>query len=83
MRVLYFAWVRERVGLAEEEVAVPDGIVTVGDLIEWLKQRDEGYAMAFSDLRAVRAAADQEHVPLTHPVAGVRELAFFPPVTGG
>jgi molybdopterin synthase sulfur carrier subunit len=83
MRILYFAWVRERVGLAEEEITVPDGIATVGDLVEWLRQRDEGYAMAFADLRAVRAAADQEHVPLGHPLTGVKELAFFPPVTGG
>ncbi|MFO1090528.1 MAG: molybdopterin converting factor subunit 1 [Hyphomicrobiales bacterium] len=83
MRVLYFAWVRERVGLAEEEISVPDGLATVADLIDWLKQRDEGYAFAFADLRAIRAAADQEHVPLDHPLKGVRELAFFPPVTGG
>lgn len=83
MRVLYFAWVRERVGLAEEDIAVPEGVATVADLIEWMRQRDEGYANAFADLRVIRAAADQEHVPLDHPISGVRELAFFPPVTGG
>jgi molybdopterin synthase sulfur carrier subunit len=83
MRILYFAWVRERIGIAEEEIAPPDGVATVGALVDWLKQRDEGYALAFADLSAIRAAADQEHVPLDHPLAGVKELAFFPPVTGG
>jgi molybdopterin synthase sulfur carrier subunit len=83
MRILYFAWVRQRTGVAEEEVEIPTGLTTVADLIEWLKGRDEGFGHAFSELRAVRAAVDQEHVPFSHPLEGAREIAFFPPVTGG
>ena len=83
MKVLYFAWVRQRTGVAEEEVDPPSGVETVGDLIEWLKGRDEGYRFAFSDTRAIRAAVNQEHVPLDHPLRDAREVAFFPPVTGG
>jgi molybdopterin synthase sulfur carrier subunit len=83
MRILYFAWVRERMGRAHEEIAVPPGVVTVRDLIGWLKDRDDGGRLAFADMRVIRAAADQEHVPLDHPLADVKELALFPPVTGG
>jgi molybdopterin synthase sulfur carrier subunit len=83
MRILYFAWVRQRVGHGEEQADLPDHIATVGDLIGWLKSRDEGYAAAFADLRAIRAAVDQEHVGIDHPLAGAREVAFFPPATGG
>ena len=83
MKVLYFAWVRQRTGIAEEELDPPAGVATVGDLIEWLKGRDEGYRFAFADTRVIRAAVDHEHVPLDHPLAGAREIAFFPPVTGG
>jgi len=83
MKLLYFAWVRERMGRAEEEVAVPPQLATVRDLIGWLADRDDGGRLAFTDPRVIRAAADHEHVPLDHPLAGVRELALFPPVTGG
>jgi molybdopterin synthase sulfur carrier subunit len=83
MRILYFAWVRQRVGLAEETAEVPGDVTTVADLIAWLKTRDEGYEAAFGDLRAIRAAVDQEHVGFDHPLEGAREVAFFPPVTGG
>ena len=83
MKLLYFAWVRERMGRAEEEVAFPPDVATVRDLIGWLEDRDEGGRLAFTDPRVIRAAADQEHVPLDHPLAGVREMALFPPVTGG
>ena len=83
MRILYFAWVRQRVGHAEETADVPAHVHTVGDLVDWLKTRDEGYEAAFADLRTIRAAVDQEHVTLDHPLAGAREVAFFPPVTGG
>lgn len=83
MKVLYFAWVRQRTGVGEENVEVPAHVATVGELIEWLKGRHEGYDAAFADLRAIRAAVDQEHVALDHPLAGAREVAFFPPVTGG
>ena len=83
MKVLYFAWVRERMGRASEEIAVPNDVTTVRDLILWLRDRDANGAQAFAELKAIRAAADQEHVPLDHPLHGVRELALFPPVTGG
>jgi len=83
MRILYFAWVRERMGRAHEDIAVPADVRTVRDLIGWLRERDEGGRLAFADTRMIRAAADQEHVGLDHPLAGVRELALFPPVTGG
>jgi sulfur-carrier protein len=83
MKILYFAWVRQRVGMAEETLAPPDDVTTVAGLIDWLKSRDEGYANAFADLRVIRAAVNQQLVPLDAPLAGAREIAFFPPVTGG
>ncbi len=83
MKVLYFAWVRQRTGLAEEVIDPPAQLKTVGDLMNWLKTRGEGYEFAFSEPKAIRAAVDQEHVSFDHPLAGAREVAFFPPVTGG
>jgi sulfur-carrier protein len=83
MRILYFAWVRQRVGITEETLAPPEDVTTVAGLIEWLKSRDESYANAFADLRVIRAAVDQQLVPLDAPLAGAHEVAFFPPVTGG
>jgi molybdopterin synthase sulfur carrier subunit len=83
MRVLYFAWVRQRVGIAEENLDAPPEIETVRDLIEWLKTRGDAYAYAFADLRLIRAAVNQTHVKLDHALKGAREIAFFPPVTGG
>ena len=83
MKVLYFAWVRQRTGVGEEDIDPPAGVDTVGDLMNWLKTRHDGYLAAFADPRAIRAAVDQEHVALDHPLAGAREVAFFPPVTGG
>jgi sulfur-carrier protein len=82
-RLLYFARVRQIVGKGEEEVELPGSLNTVSDVISWLKQRDEGYAHAFSDMRIIRAAVDQSHKPLDAPIRGAREIAFFPPVTGG
>ncbi len=79
--VLYFAWVRERIGVPREQVATD--AATVADLIEELKAREERYALAFSDLRALRVAVDQELTDFDAPIAGVREVAFFPPMTGG
>ena len=81
MRVLYFAWLRERIGLPREEVET--GAVTVADLVEELKAREERYAMAFADVSAVRVALDQELSSFDAPLDGVREVAFFPPMTGG
>lgn len=79
--VLYFAWVRERIGVPREQVDTD--AATVADLIEELKAREERYALAFSDLRALRVAVDQELTDFDAPLAGVREVAFFPPMTGG
>lgn len=81
--VRYFAWVRERVGRAEEEVAVPADVATVGELARWLATRGPGYAEAFRRADVVRAALDQTHVKPSASLAGAREVAFFPPVTGG
>ncbi|MDT1063245.1 molybdopterin converting factor subunit 1 [Paracoccus sp. CPCC 101403] len=79
--VLYFAWLRERVGQARERVETE--AVTVRDLVAELAARDEWHAAALSDLTAVRVAVDQELADLDAPLAGAREIAFFPPMTGG
>ena len=81
MDVLYFAWVRERIGLQREQVETTAR--TVMDLIEELKAREERYALAFSDLKSLRVALDQKLSSFDAPLAGVREVAFFPPMTGG
>lgn len=81
--VRYFAWVRERIGRSEETLAVPEAIATVGDLIAWLTARGPEYAHAFDKPRVIRAAIDQSHVRHDALIAGAREIAFFPPVTGG
>jgi len=77
----YFAWLRERIGTGHEKLETD--AATVGELIEELKARDEAYAFAFSDLGTIRAAVDQELVGLDAPLAGAKEIAFFPPMTGG
>ncbi|MEI2808264.1 molybdopterin converting factor subunit 1 [Albidovulum sp.] len=79
--VLYFAWVRERIGLPREKVET--GAATVADLVEELKAREDRYAAAFADTRSLRVALDQELSDFSAPLAGVREVAFFPPMTGG
>ncbi|HRN84957.1 MAG TPA: molybdopterin converting factor subunit 1 [Hyphomicrobium sp.] len=81
--VRYFAWVRERVGRAEEQIALPADVATVGELARWLATRGPEYAEAFRRADVVRAALDQVHVKPSAPLAGAREVAFFPPVTGG
>jgi molybdopterin synthase sulfur carrier subunit len=83
MQLLYFAWVRERVGMGAEQVTPPLEVVTVADLVGWLSTRSEGHAAAFADPSRLRAAIDQAFVPLDTPIAGAREVAIFPPVTGG
>ena len=83
MKLLYFAWVRERIGKADEEVAPPAGVTTVSDLMTWLAGRGEEYAYAFENPRVIRAAIDRNHVQPATPIAGAREIAFFPPMTGG
>ncbi|SIO47077.1 molybdopterin synthase subunit MoaD [Rhodovulum sp. ES.010] len=79
--VLYFAWVRERIGLPKERVET--SAATVAELVEELKAREERYAAAFADLSALRVAVDQDLAEFDAPLAGVREVAFFPPMTGG
>ena len=81
--LLYFAWVREAIGVAEERVAVPDGVSDVAGLIDWLASVSDGHARAFADRGRLRAAVDQLFVALDAPIAGAREIAIFPPVTGG
>lgn len=83
MKLLYFAWVRERVGTAAEEIDCPAAVATVDDLIGWLAARGGGYAEAFESKALVRAAVNHEHVDVSHPVTDDDEVAFFPPVTGG
>jgi sulfur-carrier protein len=83
MKLLYFAWVRERVGKAEEDVTVPSSVSTVGDLMAWLSGRGEEYAYAFENARVIRAAIDKRHVKADTAIQGAREIAFFPPMTGG
>jgi len=83
MKLLYFAWVRERVGKADEIVEPPASVKTVGDLVDWLVQRGEEYEHAFENRRVIRTAIDQAHVKPETPIAGAREIAFFPPMTGG
>jgi molybdopterin synthase sulfur carrier subunit len=83
LTVLYFAWVKEKVGLGEETVDVPSGIATVADLMDWLSARTPGHAAALSNRKLVKAAVNQTHAPLTSQLDGATEVAFFPPVTGG
>jgi len=83
VKILYFAWVREKTGKAEEILDLPAGVQTVADLVAWLKERGPEYAEAFARPGVVRTAVDQTHVQPTASIAGAREIAFFPPVTGG
>ena len=79
----YFAWVREKAGLGEEVVDLPEHAATIADVIAWLKSRGPEYAEAFERSDVIRAAIDHTHVKHSAPVQGAREIAFFPPVTGG
>lgn len=83
MKLLYFAWLRSKTGIGEENVSPPAGIATVGELLDWLAGRGPGYAAALADRRVVRVAVNQEYVGPDHPVAPGDEVALFPPVTGG
>jgi molybdopterin synthase sulfur carrier subunit len=83
VKLVYFAWVRERIGRAQEEAELPSQIATIADLIGWFKARGEGYAEAFANERVVRAAIDHVHAKPDTALAGAREIAFFPPMTGG
>lgn len=83
LRILYFAWIRERIGKSEEEIDLPASITTAGDLIEWLRGKGEEYALAFDNPKIVRIAFDKVHVQPAARIGGAREIAFFPPMTGG
>jgi molybdopterin synthase sulfur carrier subunit len=83
MRLRYFAWVRERVGRAEEEIDLPDEVGSVAELMSWLAARDEGYAAAFAEPTIIRTALDHDHVDHGTRLGQAREVAFFPPMTGG
>jgi len=81
MQVLYFAWVRERIGVPKEQIET--SATTVADLVAELRMREERYEVAFADTSALRVALDQELADFDAPLDGVREVAFFPPMTGG
>jgi len=83
LKLRYFAWVRERIGKPEEEIEPPEGIATVGDLMNWLSRRGAEYAHAFENPKVIRAAIDRAHVRADTTIVGAREIAFFPPMTGG
>jgi molybdopterin synthase sulfur carrier subunit len=83
VRLRYFAWVRERIGKMEEEVDPPESVATVADLMVWLSGRGEEYAHAFANPAVIRAAIDHAHVRADAAISGAREVAFFPPMTGG
>lgn len=83
MKIRYFAWVRERVGKTDEEIELPPGVATVADLMAWLAKQGEQYAHAFDNPKVIRAAVDRNHVRPESTITGAREIAFFPPMTGG
>ena len=81
--LLYFSWVREAIGTGAETLDPPEGLASVADLVDWLATRSDGHASAFADRTRLRAAVDQVFVPLDAPLGRPREVAIFPPVTGG
>ena len=83
INLLYFAWVREKIGKAGEAVELPTSVVTIADLVGWLVARGPEYAEAFANPKVVRAAIDRTHVKASAEIGAAREIAFFPPVTGG
>ncbi len=83
IKILYFAWVREKVGLAEEQVDLSSEIETIADLMDWLSGKSAGHTLAFADRSKIRCAVDQSIVAHNDKVGSALEIAFFPPVTGG
>jgi molybdopterin synthase sulfur carrier subunit len=83
VKLLYFAWLRARVGCAEEEVTLPPQVHDVAGLLDWLRGRSDQHADALRDLKVVRVAVNQDYAELAHPVREDDEVALFPPVTGG
>ena len=82
-KLVYFAWVRERVGMPDEHVPLPSSIITVADLLDWQKTRGEEYAHAFTHANVIRVALDKKHAQHDAQIMGASEIAFFPPMTGG
>ena len=83
MKIVYFAWLRERLDKTEEDVEIPASVQTIGELMDWLKLRGEEYEHAFDNPKVIRAAIDKTHVRPDTKIAGASEIAFFPPMTGG
>ncbi|WP_319413229.1 molybdopterin converting factor subunit 1 [uncultured Cohaesibacter sp.] len=83
MKLVYFAWLREHIGMDEEQIDLPASIRTVRDLLYWQKGRGDGYALAFAEPETVRVALDQFHAEEDDPIGEAEEIAFFPPMTGG
>lgn len=83
VKLVYFAWVRERIGKSQEEIELPENVVTISDLIAYLCTIDEGYAAAFTEPQVIRAALDKTHVLHDEVIGNANEIAFFPPMTGG
>jgi molybdopterin synthase sulfur carrier subunit len=83
VQIVYFAWVRERIGKGEEELDIPTEVTTAGELVSWLSTLGEGYEEALRFPKAIRVAVNQEHVEHNESIAGAREIGIFPPMTGG
>ncbi len=83
MKLRYFAWIRERIGLTDEDVDLPPGVATVDDLLAWLRARGPEYEHALAEPSVIRVAIDHVHAQRTAPLAGAVEVALFPPMTGG
>ena len=83
MKILYFAWLRSKIGVPTETVELPAEVNTAGALVEWLKTRSPRHAEALANSKVVKVAVNQEHVPYDHPISSTDEVALFPPVTGG
>ena len=83
MTILYFAWLRDRIGTGEEQLDVPEDVNTVGQLADWLAGLSDRHAHAFEDRESIRVAVDQEFAEAGDSIAGASEVAFFPPMTGG
>jgi sulfur-carrier protein len=83
VKLVYFAWVRERIGRRDEEIELPSNVATAGDLLDWLRARGPEYEHALSEPRAIRVAIDRVHAARETPLAGASEVALFPPMTGG
>lgn len=83
VRLIYFAWVRERIGCPQEDVVLPPDVRSVGDLLHWLRSRGDGYADALRYPDVIRVALDRDHAGHGEPIGGAKEIALFPPMTGG